>query len=100
MVLRRHSSLAQFRSLRPDFRELSGRLGAKLVIDLDDLQFELGNRALDLGQPGDERAALALEPCLLALQRGNLLNRRKLLLEETPFADQLVFDQRDLSLSG
>ena len=71
-----------FRDLALDLAQLLHRLGAHLLVDLDDLELGLGDAALGLGDGCDELAALAFDAGGIALERVQARDRNQVLLVE------------------
>ena len=82
LILGRHLLLDQLGGLAADLGEVLADLGAHVLIDLQDLQLGLGDLALGLGDRGDQLPALAIEPLLLALERGDPRVGNQILLPE------------------
>ena len=60
LILRRHLALDIFADLAVGLAQLLGDVAGQFLIDLDDLQLDLGDLALGFGGGGDELAAFAL----------------------------------------
>ena len=61
LVFRRDAPLRQFGDLALDLAQLLLGLGAQVIVDLHDLQLDLGDLAFDLRDRGGELALLAVE---------------------------------------
>ena len=70
LVFGRDLALDEFAELGVDLAHVLGDLAAQILIDLDDLEFGLGDLALGLGDGCDQLPAFALEPRAIALKRG------------------------------
>ena len=93
LVFRGHAPLGVLGDLALDLAQLLHRLGAHLLVDLDDLELGLGDAALGLGDGCDELAALAFDAGGIALERVQARERDQVLLIEVANALQLVHDQ-------
>ena len=96
------SSAATLRStssaiLPCDLAQVLGDLAAQFLIDLQDLQLDLGDFALGLGGRGDELAALAFEAGRVALERRHALDLHEVLAPQIPDPFELLPDQLDLA---
>ena len=76
--------------------QIPQHLGAKVLVDLDDLQFGLADLAARAGDIGDELAALALQPRLIALQLHVARNGDKIFLVEIGNPDKFRPDELEL----
>ena len=90
LVLGRHAALGIFRDLALDLAQLLHRLGAHLLVDLDDLELGLGDAAFRLGDRRDELAALAFDAGGIALEGVQAGDRNQVLLVEGANTLQLV----------
>ena len=92
------SSAATLRStelgdLGLDLAQVLADLGAHVLVDLQDLQLDLGDLALGLRGRGDELAALAFEARRVALERGDALELHEVLAchsSRTPSSSWLI----------
>src|SRR5205814_6529719 len=96
LVLRGDLALDELADLGLDLAHLLGDVAAQVLIDLDDLQLGLGDLALDLGRRGDQLAAFALEPRLLALERREPGELNQILRPKLLDARELASDQAEL----
>ena len=67
-VLRRDLLLGRLGYFGAYRGEVLANLGAQILVDLDDLQLDLGDLVLVLCRRGDELAVIAFSPCEVALQ--------------------------------
>src|SRR5262245_26204030 len=95
-----HLALYQFGALGLDLAQVLGHLAAQVLVDLDDLQLDLGSLALGLGDGRDVLLALAVKPCAFALERREARNRNEILVPQLADAVELALDQPDLPLLG
>src|SRR5829696_9150057 len=98
LVLGRDLALDELGNLALDLAQVLGNLAAQILIDLQDLQLDLGNLALGLSGRGDELAALALEARGVALERRHALDLHEVLAPEIPDALELLADQLGFAL--
>src|SRR5262249_15860759 len=68
LILSGHLSFDELADLGFDFAQLLGHVAAEILIDLDDLQLDFGNLALDLGRRRYQLPPLSRKPGLVALQ--------------------------------
>jgi hypothetical protein len=73
------------------------RVGAEILIDLDNLQLGLADLTARAGGVGDELTALALQPRLVALELGIARNGNELLLVKFGDSNKLLPDQLELA---
>ena len=93
-------ALDEFADLVVGLAQILGDFADHVLVDLDDLQFGLGDLALGLRARGDVLRPLAGQPRGVALQRGQARNLHQMLVVELANADQLLFDQRDFLVLG
>src|SRR5215203_5224162 len=98
LVLGRDLALDELGNLALDLAQVLGNLAAQILIDLQDLQLDLGNLALGLGGRRDELAALALEARGVALERRHALDLHEVLAPEIADALELLADQLGFAL--
>ena len=96
LVFRRDQALAQLGDLTVDLGQLATDLAGQVLVDLDQLQLGFGDRGTSLRHRNQQPAVLTLDPCHLALERGQLAHRHQALLPEFAGAGQLARDQLDL----
>ena len=68
LVLGRRDPLLELGDLALRLAQILEHLGAEILVELDDLQLGLADLAARAGDVGDELAALALQPRLVALE--------------------------------
>ena len=100
LVFGRDLALDQLADLVVGLAQILGDFADHVLVDLDDLQFGLGDLALGLGPRGDVLRALAVEPRGVALQRGQPRYLHQVLVVELADAGQLLFHQRDFLVLG
>src|SRR5690606_29629945 len=71
-----------------------------ILVELDDLQFHLGNAAPDLRDGRNDLAALAAEARSLALEQLEPIDLHEVALEQGEDTRELFLDQRDLAFLG
>ena len=98
LVLGRHAALGIFGDLALDLAQLLHRLGAHLLVDLDDLERGFGDAAFRLGDRRDELAALAFDAGAIALEGVEARELHEVLLVE--FADGLQLLDDQLGFAG
>src|SRR5215510_2802850 len=100
LVLGGNPALHQLGDLALDLAQLLGHLAAEILIDLEDLQLDLGGLALGLGDVGDELAALAGQAGRLALKLHPTLDRDEPLVPKLADAFELFVNEINLGLLG
>ena len=100
LILGGDLALAQFRDLGANVAELLSHFAADILIDLDDLQLDLGNFAGGFGFRSDQLTALAAEPRSIAFERCHAGEGNKLLFPKLENALQFLFDESDLLRLG
>ena len=96
LVLGRRDALLELGDLALRLAQVLEHLGAEILVELDDLQLGLADLAARARDVGDELAALALEPRLVALQLREARDGDQILLVEVGDADELLADQLEL----
>ena len=96
LIFRSHLALDEFADLAVDLARLLGDLAAEIAVDLDDLQFGLGDLASDLGGLRDQlrRSRLPAAP-RRAPARSARSMRHELLFPKIVDADHFALDQLD-----
>ena len=94
LVLGGHLALDVFADLAVGLAQLLGDVAGEFLIDLEDLQLNFGDLALGFGGGGNERAALALQARLLALERGEPVELDEVLRPQIADALELLVDER------
>src|SRR5215208_6318904 len=98
LILGRDLALDELGDLALRLAQVLGDLAAQFLIDLQDLQLDLGDFALGLGGRGDELTALAFEAGRVALERRHALDLHEVLAPEIPDPLELLPDQLGLAL--
>ena len=94
LIVGRYAALGHLGLLGPDLGQFLADLGAEILVDLVDLQFQLGDAATVLRQRRHERRPLAFHPGRVALQLRDAADRHEVLLPER--ADTLQFLREQL----
>ena len=97
LVLGRRHALLELGDLALRLAQVLEHLGAEILVELDDLQLGLADLAARARDVGDELAALALQPRLVALELCKREMRDEVLLVKLGDADELLRDQLDLA---
>ena len=95
-IARGDAAFDQFGFLALGLAEILDDVGAKILIDTDDLKLGLADLRFGLGDGGDQLAAFAVEPRSLALQRGEARQRHQPLVVEILDAGEFALDQFQL----
>ena len=93
LIFRRHLALDVLADLAVGFAQFLGDVTGEQLIDLEDLQLGLDDLALRLGGGGDELAALALKPRLLAFEVGKPVHLDEVLFPKLADAVELLVDE-------
>src|SRR6202035_3719851 len=96
LIFRRYLALDELADLAVGLAQFLGDVAGELLIDLEDLQLDLGNPALGLRGIGDQRTALALDLGLVALQRREPIELDQVSLPKVAHARELLGDEAEL----
>ena len=95
LVERRDLAFDEFSDARIDFAHFLCNFAREILVDLDDLQLQLGDFSLGLRGRGDQLPALAAEPRCLALELAQPRYRDEIFLIELAHAGEFVLDEGD-----
>ena len=96
LIFRRHLALDGFADLAVGLAQFLGDVTGELLVDLKDLQLDLGDPALGFRGIGDQRAAFALDLGLIALERRQPIELDQVLLPKVAHAGELLVDEAEL----
>src|SRR5215207_2305939 len=98
LILGRDLALDELGDLALGLAQVLGDLRAQVLIDLQDLQLDLGDLALGLSDRGHELAQFPSEPYRVALERRHALDLDEVLAPQVAHAFKLLTDELDLAL--
>src|SRR6185312_11273525 len=93
LVLRRDLALDELAIFGVDLAHVLSDLAAQILINLDDLQFGLGNLALGLRNCGEQLRPLAFKPRGVAFERGQPRDLHEVVFPELAHPVELLADQ-------